>query len=194
MTKILIENYSPQWAETFQQLKTVYLTNLGNLVSDIQHVGSTSVVGLAAKPIIDIDIIIDDPQKLDAVIEKLAVLGYEHRGDLGIKDREAFKRSSEQTPFDGSFRIWEKHHLYVCLLGSISLNNHLAFRDFLRNHADKAKEYGSLKKNLAQKYPFDIDLYVDGKTSFIINILQLAGFVQTDLDDIVKSNTIPLKK
>lgn len=193
-TKILVDDYSPSWALTFQQLKSIYELHLKGLVIDIQHVGSTSVPGLAAKPVIDIDLIIDERKNINPIIEKLAMLGYDHQGDLGITDREAFKRKSENTPLDGSLRTWDKHNLYVCPSDSISLKNHLVLRDFLRNNPEKAVEYGELKKRLALENPYNINLYVEGKTPFIIAILKTAGFDYIALDNIVQENKVNPKK
>ena len=186
--KIFVEDHSPEWALTFQQLKSIYQLHLGGLVRDIQHVGSTSVPGLAAKPVIDIDIIIDDRNNLAPIIEKLALLGYGHQGNLGITDRESFMRKSDKTPLGGSLRSWPKHNLYVCPAESISLKNHLALRDFLRNNPTKAKEYGELKKRLASEHPNDIDLYVELKTPFILAILKDAGFDDGALSGIREEN------
>lgn len=110
--KIIVTDHSPQWAAAFEQLKKIYQQHLGHLVRDIQHVGSTSVPGLPAKPILDIDIIIDDEDTLPEIIRILAGIGYEYVGDLGIKDRYAFK-----SPPDPAM----PHHLYVCIAGSDSL-------------------------------------------------------------------------
>ncbi len=173
---ITIEAYSPGWASDFRRLEAVYRKSLAGLFDDIQHVGSTSVPGLAAKPIIDIDIIISDGRPLPEIVRKLETLGYEHRGNLGISDREAFRRSSGMVPVDGAGATWPKHNLYVCPAGSISLRNHLALRDFLRGNPDRAAAYGALKKQLALQYPGDIDSYIEGKTAFITAILEEVGF------------------
>jgi GrpB-like predicted nucleotidyltransferase (UPF0157 family) len=163
---------------------------LGDLVIDIEHIGSTAVYGLAAKPVIDIDLIIADKNNLNPVIEKLALLGYDYQGNLGITDREAFKRKSDNTPLDGSLRAWQKHNLYVCPSDSISLKNHLALRDFLRNHPVKAKEYGELKQRLTLENPYDINLYMERKTAFIIAILKDAGFDDIALANITQENKV----
>lgn len=189
--KIVVEDYSPSWALTFQALKSVYALHLGDLNVDIQHVGSTSVEELAAKPVIDIDIIIDSPAHLPDIIQKLALLGYDHRGNLGITDREAFKGKTDQVPLDGSGRTWPKHHLYVCPADSISLKNHLALRDFLRNNPAKAKEYGELKKQLAAENPYNMDLYIARKTPFITAILKATGFDDSTLHHIAQENQMP---
>ncbi len=189
LKKVEIVEYSPQWAWEFQDLATIYHRHLGNLILDVYHVGSTSVPGLAAKPILDIDIVIEDRMHLPAVIEKLMELGYSHNGNQGISDREVLKRLSEQTPFSSSSRTWQKHHLYVCPSESISLKNHLALRDALRNNPKKAKEYGELKKRLASQYPTNMDQYIEHKTPFIASILKDAGFDDTSLQQIIQENS-----
>ena len=180
MKEIIIEDHSLEWAIAFQKLKSIYQEYLEDLIMDIQHVGSTSVPGLTAKPVIDIDLIIEDHSALKPITDILAKLGYEYMGDLGIKDREAFKRTSSRTPDDGSMRDWPTHNLYVCINGSIALRNHLALRDFLRANPQKAKEYGELKKRLIAENPFDIDLY----------ILKTLDFDESSLNEIRKANGI----
>jgi len=187
---IVIEEYSSGWPMAFAQLQSVYRSRLGSYVAAVEHVGSTSVEGLPAKPVIDIDLIIEDSVLLKPVIAVLQELGYQHAGDLGIAGREAFKRTSSLTPVDGSSRTWPAHHLYVCTAGNISLKNHLALRNYLRSHPKKAQAYGQLKKRLAKEYPNDIDAYVAGKTEFITGVLKEMGFDAADLDDITKQNKL----
>ena len=188
--EIIIEAYSPEWAVTYQKLQSIYIEHLGYLIMDIQHVGSTSVPGLAAKPVIDIDLIIEDHSALKPITNILAKLGYEYMGDLGINDREAFKRTSSRSPDDGSMREWPAHNLYVCINGSIALRNHLALRDFLRANPEKAKQYGELKKRLIAENPFDIDLYIKHKTPFILEILKTLDFDESSLNEIKKANGV----
>lgn len=186
--KISIEEYSPAWQQDFYQLRAVYQSRLGSYVIGIEHVGSTSVEGLSAKPILDIDLIVADSLLLKPVIKALEYLDYQYIGDLGIPGREAFKRASAHTPTDGSGRTWPAHNLYVCLATSVSLKNHLAFRNYLRSHPAKAKAYGELKRKLAAENPHNISAYVGGKTDFITGILKEMGFDASVLDDIVRQN------
>src|SRR6185436_17206244 len=113
-----------------------------DLALAIEHVGSTSVPGLAAKPIIDMTVIVRSAD-ITRTIERLATIGYVHRGNLGIEDREAF-HNPPQSP---------AHHLYLCAAGSLGLLNPLALRDYLRIHPDAVRAYGELKKTLAQRFP-----------------------------------------
>ncbi len=174
--KIVVVSHDPDWAVRFQELKAVYEEHVGKHLLSVEHVGSTSVPGLAAKPKIDIDIIIEDDNKvLQSIIQGLEKLGYEYAGDRGVPGREAFLRSNNQIPLDGSGRDWMLHNLYVCKEGNIGLQNHLNLRNYLRANPDAAAEYGALKQELALKFPYDIDAYIDGKTDFIINILKKSG-------------------
>mgnify|MGYP002777033281 CR=1 FL=1 len=171
---IQIVDYTPQWAVTFSELKQVLWSKLGNLVRNIEHIGSTSVIGLAAKPIIDLDIIIESNALLPTVISCLQELGYWYEGDKGIKGREAFARKDNDVPDDGTGKIWQNHHLYVCPQDSEALARHLTFRDYLRSHPQEALAYGELKRQLAQQFPHDIDAYLEGKSPFIEEIMQQA--------------------
>ena len=168
--------YNPEWKIQFDQLRQVYHNLLEAYVVAIEHVGSTSVPGLKAKPILDIDIII--PNHLltwPKVKERLEQIGYHHVGDYGIKGREVFKRSSDKVPNYGAERIWPRHHLYVCVEHGDAVKNHLLLRDHLRKHPKSLEAYGQLKAGLAKRFPNDIDAYMDGKTNFIIQILQREG-------------------
>lgn len=189
MKKITVTDYNPNWKLQFEALKACIERPLKGLILAIEHVGSTSVEGLAAKPIIDMDIIIEEEgETLQQVILKLAKMGYTHRGDLGVKNRHAFKRQSDSVPFCNLNQTWQDHHLYVCKKGIASLQNHLLLRDYLRTHPEAVIEYGELKKRLAAKYPYDIDSYIEGKTPLIVDILQKQGFNRQEAEDIEEQN------
>ncbi len=171
---IKIFDYDPQWSLVFTALERVLETALGNLALSIEHVGSTSVPKLAAKPIIDIDVVIESNARLPEAIQSLAGLGYFHEGDLGIAGREAFGRQGQDVPRDGTGRTWPNHHLYVCVQDSEELARHLAFRDYLRENPAAVLVYEKLKRQLAQQFPHDIDLYIEGKRTFVEEILERA--------------------
>lgn len=178
--RVVVVEYDPQWPQLFESLRSSVLDALGDLAHSIEHVGSTSVPGLAAKPIIDMDVIVatDD---LSEAIRRIEGLGYQHRGNLGIAEREAFHRPAETPP----------HHLYLCPVGSQALANHLAVRDYLRANPEASEAYGNLKKRLACEYSNDIDGYVEAKTEFIVGILRKAGFESDKLSDIEAMNRRP---
>lgn len=185
---ITVVDYSNNWPAQFNELKEVYVRFAGSIVEGIEHVGSTAIPGLAAKPILDIDLIVAGESQLKLLIPVLASIGYQYAGDLGIPDRYAFKAVSNQSPDDGSGRIWPEHHLYCCIANSISLTNHLLFRDMLRKHPELKDEYGALKKKLAGEVVDDIDRYVEGKSPFIAMVLTQAGITSTAIEDIIKQN------
>jgi GrpB-like predicted nucleotidyltransferase (UPF0157 family) len=189
-SRIIIENYSQEWPLVFQRLKAVFERIPGNLVSEIHHVGSTSVKGLASKPVIDIDIIIDNRDVLPGLISALEKIGYKYMGDLGISGREAFLQGSEKSPYDGSNSQWPIHHLYVCTKDNIAFQNHIKFRDYLRQNPVKAAEYGELKKELAAAHESDRNLYVEKKTGFIIDALREMGLEENHLNEITNQNKI----
>jgi len=121
---LTIQDYDPSWPQRFETLCAGIAAALGEMVSVIEHVGSTAVPGLAAKPIIDIDVVLRSATDLPQVIARLASLGYEHQGNLGIPGREAFRMPPRDWP----------HHLYVCPPDSQEYRRHLSFRDHLRRH------------------------------------------------------------
>jgi GrpB-like predicted nucleotidyltransferase (UPF0157 family) len=171
-TKLVqVVDYDPQWQSIFLELSKVIKETLGDWVTTIEHIGSTSVPGLAAKPIVDLTGIIETTDHLPEVIRALARIGYTHEGDLGIAGSEAFHRAGPDVPRDGSGRIWMHHHLYICARDNCELQRHLVFRDYLRAHPEKAQAYAELKKQLAQQFHHDIDSYIQGKSEFIETIL-----------------------
>lgn len=171
---IKVVDYDPNWPLAFQEISAVIANALGSLHLRIEHVGSTSVPNLAAKPIIDIDVVIGSYNLLPEVITRLSTLGYTHQGELGVKGREAFKRTGTHVPHDASRRSWMSHHLYVCPIDSPELARHLAFTHYLKENPPAAVAYGRLKKDLAQRLGHDREAYTEAKSEFITHILQKA--------------------
>jgi GrpB-like predicted nucleotidyltransferase (UPF0157 family) len=155
---IIVVDYDPCWPERFQSLQTRIAGALGNIAVAIEHVGSTAVPNLAAKPIIDLDVLLATINDLPGAINCLAKLGYVHQGNLGIPDREALLAPTQGLP----------HHLYVCPPGSKAYQEHLAFRDYLRSNPRERGLYADLKRALAIEFRNDRSAYVDGKTAFIV--------------------------
>lgn len=162
--QVIVLPYDPAWQKAFQDIQTYLNQALGDIIIEIEHVGSTSVIGLAAKPIIDIDIVIDGYHVFDEVRRELESLGYRHEGDLGIKDREAFKYDNLPD--------FMKHHLYVCPKDSIELKRHLLFRNHLRKNQEDRDRYSEIKLKAAKNHPLDIDGYIEEKSPFIGAIYQ----------------------
>ena len=164
---IVVVPYDEKWKLSFEQIAGELSAVLDDLALSIEHVGSTSVPGLAAKPIIDIDVVIEDESKLQAVIGALAKIGYQYEGNLGIPGREAFG-------YEGKTHLME-HHLYVCPKNSPELRRHLSFRDYLRGHPEAVKEYSRIKEEAARLFPHDIDGYINHKGTLIEKIYKEIG-------------------
>ncbi|QDU93623.1 dephospho-CoA kinase/protein folding accessory domain-containing protein [Lignipirellula cremea] len=177
---ITVVAYDPEWPQTFAKLRDQVWPAVREAVLAIEHVGSTSVPGLAAKPVIDISVVVGDTADVATAITGLAKLGYVHRGNLGIAGREAFHAPPGTLA----------HHLYVCPQGSLGLRNHLAFRDYLRTHPAAVQAYGELKQRLARQFADNIDGYVDGKTEFILAILAQAELTSAELESIGRANRL----
>ena len=165
--KVVVLPYDRAWKSAFEEIKAEIECAIGDLIIGIEHVGSTSVEGMSAKPCIDIDVVIRDYTVFDAVVSKLAAIGYTHEGDLGIKDREAFKYSDKPHLLT--------HHLYVCPQYSEELRRHIVFRNFLRGNADAVREYSRAKKTAAQLFPNDIDKYIEYKSPCITELYEQCG-------------------
>ncbi|MDR0906309.1 MAG: GrpB family protein [Oscillospiraceae bacterium] len=163
---ITVDPYNPEWAAEFEKIRSELSALLGETALAVEHVGSTAVEGLWAKPIIDIDVVISggDFEKARAL---LAAGGYEHEGDLGIAGREAFGYADKPHLM--------QHHLYVCAEGAAELRRHLALRDYLRENADARERYGAIKREMAARHPHDIDAYIEGKGPVIAEIYEELG-------------------
>ena len=162
--RVVVTPYDEAWVDDYKKIQGELSEALGKLALRIEHVGSTSVRGLSAKPIIDIDVVIKDMTIFDPVKEALAGIGYHHEGDLGIPGREAFK-------YEGKEHL-RKHHLYVCPADSPELRRHLAFRDYLRSHPEAVEAYGRIKEEGAALYPEDMDKYIAHKAPVIQSIYE----------------------
>ena len=165
--KVMVLPYDEAWKADFEKIKSELESVVGDLITGIEHVGSTSVEGLSAKPCIDIDVIIKDYSVFDLIVSRLALIGYIHEGDLGIKDREAFKYTDKPH--------LQKHHLYVCPEYSRELSRHIAFRDFLRSDPEAIKKYSSVKETAARLFPDDIDKYIEYKSPCIKELYKMCG-------------------
>ena len=157
--KVIVLPYDEAWKSSFEAIKAELESALGDLSVGIEHVGSTSVEGMSAKPCIDIDVIIKDYSVFGATATALATIGYIHEGDLGIKGREAFKYADKPHLMN--------HHLYVCPQNSEELHRHITFRDFLKSTPSAIKKYSAVKESAARLYPNDIDKYIEYKSPCI---------------------------
>jgi GrpB-like predicted nucleotidyltransferase (UPF0157 family) len=181
---ITVAEYDPGWAERFEGLRREYgaaMAAAGVPVIAIEHVGSTSVPGLAAKPIIDCDIVVAE-RDVDAAARVLTGLGFRPLGELGIPLRWAFK---EPERLAGT-------NTYVIVDGSLALRNHLAVRDTLRADPGLREEYAEVKRRVGA-VAADIDEYGQGKNAMVQRILAAAGLTERDRASI-DANQVPSHK
>ena len=148
---MVIEEYNIIWPIFFEKIKSEILENV-KTPCKIIHIGSTSIPGMYAKPIIDINIEIEDIVEFSIIKDELEKIGYIHEGNLGIEGREAFKRGSniDNEVLDN---IW--HHLYVCEKGSREHVRNIQFRDYLRKHKEYVDRYNEIKKDILREYGED---------------------------------------
>ena len=165
--KVIVLPYDEAWKSDFDDIKAEIERVVCDLIIGIEHVGSTSVEGMSAKPCIDIDVVIRDYSVFEAVVLRLETIGYIHEGDLGIKNREAFKYANKPH--------LRNHHLYVCPQDSEELRRHIAFRDFLRTSPEAVKKYSEAKEKAAALFPEDIDGYIRYKSPCIEELYSLCG-------------------
>ena len=165
--RVVVVPYDETWESAFEGIKNEIEAVIGEIILGIEHVGSTSVKGLSAKPCIDIDVIIKDYSVFDEIAKRLGAIGYIHEGNLGIKDREAFKYADKPHLM--------MHHLYVCPQYSEELHRHITFRNFLRHNPEAVKEYSLVKEKGAELYPNNIDQYIEYKSLCIEELYKKCG-------------------
>ena len=168
MAVTLVEKYNPEWPKWFEEIKAFLGEKVSKVCIQIEHVGSTSIPGMTAKPIIDLILVIE-AQDFEEIKELLAERSYYHNGDQGIKDREVFKL--EDTAVKNSM---PRHHLYVCPKHSAELKKEIAFRDFLRQSKEYAERLSELKWSLAEAFNDDREAYMEGKAALCREITERA--------------------
>ena len=157
---VAVVDYDPCWAESFQRERDRLSEVLGTLAMAIEHVGSTAVPGLAAKPVLDIMVAVERTPLPESTLIALGTLGYQYRGDSGIPGKQYF-RTNPRT-----------RHLHVVGFGSEDWVRTLAFRDYLRVHPEVVQEYETLKRELARIHRSNRTRYLEVKASFIQGVLQ----------------------
>ena len=161
-SRVTVLPYDKAWKSAFEAIKAEVEAALGELAVAVEHVGSTAVEGMSAKPCIDMDVVIADYGVFSEVAARLATIGYVHEGNLGIEGREAFDYKDKPHLY--------KHHLYVCPRDSRELHRHVVFRDYLRAHPEAAAKYSAVKEEAARLYPHDIDGYMAYKAGVIAEL------------------------
>jgi GrpB-like predicted nucleotidyltransferase (UPF0157 family) len=164
---ITIADYNPSWPAEYDAERERILGEIGRWATEIEHVGSTAVPGLAAKPIIDIMPGVTTMSDAEHSIEGLRRLGYEYVPEFedALPDRRYFRKGHPE----------QKYHVHVVELDSSFWQRHIAFRDYLRDHPEAAAEYAALKRRLAAEYASDSLGYTDAKSEFILGIENAAA-------------------
>ncbi len=156
--KVEVVPHDPTWRSKFADESKLITPALGENLVRIHHIGSTSIPGIYAKPIIDILVEAKDITQVDEQNAAMTALNYEAMGEFGIPGRRFFRKDTESS---------RTHHVHIFAAGSSEVERHLAFRDYMIAHAEAAQKYSDLKRELAKLYPEDIYGYMDGKDSFI---------------------------
>jgi GrpB-like predicted nucleotidyltransferase (UPF0157 family) len=162
---VTIVPHDVRWARLFEEARSELRAAMGQSIIDVHHVGSTSVPGLCAKPVLDLLVSISDLRQGAALVPQLAELGYELRPD-DIPERLFFRRRRVSV---------RTHHLSLAEPGSHYYAVTIAFRDALRRDRALAASYGDLKLRLARQFPTDRESYQNGKSEFVLGALARAG-------------------
>ncbi len=160
---VKLQPYNIEWEKDFKKEKGALGKMLGDVALDIQHVGSTAIYGMIAKPIIDINIAIKHLGIIDDLIKPLEKLGYRYHG--GEPGKRLFLKGLENNI---------THHLFIIELDSDFWRNDLLFRDYLRKNKDVAQQYANLKQGLVEKFYNNRTSYSEGKSNFIETVLNKA--------------------
>jgi len=166
--KILIETYNDNWVTEYNKSEIKLKNIFNSQLIDIQHIGSTSIVGLASKPTIDILIIVKNIGVIDELNEHMEEHGFISQGEAGIEGRRYFYKNLKTDVFK------ETHHIHVYEEGNPKYQEELLFRDYLRIDNQVMRDYGALKTSLSKKYSNDPRLYTEAKASFIQQIIKVA--------------------
>jgi len=152
-----VVDYDPNWKKIFETERTILTKVIGNNLVKIEHIGSTAVVGLAAKPVIDILIEVNSLKDLDIVNKNIEAFGYIAKGENGISGRRYFQKGGDQR----------SHHVHAFQSNDLHLQRHRAFRNYLIAHPKIALEYGTIKMQAVSKSDNDINIYMALKNNFI---------------------------
>lgn len=163
---INIVDYNPNWKSIYEEEKSLITNAMGDVLVAIEHIGSTAVPGLSAKPIIDIMVGVEDIDGVEECIEPLAGIGYKYIPDYEdeIPERRYFNKGSQNN----------HKHLHIVEIMSEFWEEHILFRDYLRTNPEVATRYSELKSFLAEKFKDERELYNSGKTGFIKSVVKMA--------------------
>lgn len=155
---VRVTDYDPRWADLFAREAAAIRAVLGENCVAVHHIGSTAVPGLAAKPVIDMMPVVHSLAAADAQSAAFEALGYECMGEFGIAGRRYYRKGGDERT----------HQIHIFAEGDVrNIGRHLAVRGYLRTHPAEAEAYGALKRELAARFPEDIEGYCDGKDAFV---------------------------
>ena len=155
---IVVTDYNPEWERMFEEEARAFREILGDNCVDIQHIGSTAVPGLAAKPVIDIMPVVTSLEEVDKMAGRFIEIGYEYLGEYGIPGRRYLRKGGDERT----------HQIHIFRSDdTFNITRHLAVRDYLRMNREEQKAYAELKKELARRFPYDIEGYCSGKAEFM---------------------------
>lgn len=160
MRKVEVTPYNQNWPLMYEEEANKLRKIFESEIIEIYHIGSTSVDGLIAKPVIDIMPVVTDIDRVDSFNNAMIDIGYKPKGENGLPGRRYFQKGEDKRT----------HHIHFYEIGDYEIERHLAFRNYLRLHPDAVKKYGSLKKELSLRYPNDIEAYISGKEELVSKI------------------------
>jgi GrpB-like predicted nucleotidyltransferase (UPF0157 family) len=190
--KVIIEPHNPAWHVEFKKVQNDLLHILKNIpILSIEHVGSTSIPGLVAKPVLDIDIVVTSDMLSDTRTAMVAA-GYVDEGEMGVPGRVAFRQPGYQR-MKAVIALNENstemiRNTYVVVEGSVALKNHRDLKRVLIQDAALREEYGEIKKQLAARELENVDEYCRGKNEILLKILKSAGLNEEELEEVRKAN------
>lgn len=164
MRQVIVTPYQSSWPEAFQEEKEQLKTIFGDRLLAVHHIGSTSVPGLSAKPILDILPVVDSLDGIEAFDAAMEQIGYEAKGEFGMPGRRYYRKGGDNRT----------HHIHLYADGNPKIMRHVVFRDYLRQHPEEVEAYSAIKERLAHQYPEDISAYIAGKDSFVKTMEQRA--------------------
>ncbi len=162
---VIVVDSRPEWETMFREEASLIRQILGDNCTAIYHIGSTAVKGLKAKPVIDIMPVVVNLEAVDLSAAVFEDNGYEYLGEFGIAGRRYLRKGGDERT----------HQIHIFQQDDRdNIKRHVAVRDYLRTHKDKAEQYGRLKERLARRYPYDIEKYCDGKDAFVSELEKTA--------------------
>ncbi len=169
--------YDPQWKTAFEAESQQIVKALAKNLVVIHHIGSTAIPHIYAKPVIDFLIEVKDIDLVSEQTPAMVALGYEAMGEYGLIGRRYFRKDASAEFSSAACAVRKEnppgirtHHVHIYEIYSPEIKRHLAFRDYMIAHPEDAEQYSQLKQELAQKYPEDIEGYMDGKYEFVKRI------------------------